>query len=277
MKRLGLLTLILSFIFSFCNAEGIRIISLSPATTEILFSLGLGNNIIANTIWCDYPEQAKQIKKIGTFSEPNIEMIVSMKPDIVFATGLEQAPVVNKLRAMDIKVFVSDPENFQELFNSVIEIGRLTGKQSEAKNLVDKLKEKLDFIGKKTQNIPDEKKPKVFVEIWGEPLMTAGKGSIIDELIGIAGGLNIAHDTPKPYSRFSSEVVIDRDPDFIILGYMAGSNTKYDISKRIGWKNIKAVKNNHIIMDMTPEMILRPGPRMVEGAEFLHSKFYDER
>ena len=106
------------------SANAARYVSLAPATTEILFALGLNDSIVGDTIFCNYPPEARSVQKIGTFSDPNIEQIISLKPDIVFATGLEQSPAVTKLRALGLKVIVSDPKNISGLFDSITEIGR---------------------------------------------------------------------------------------------------------------------------------------------------------
>jgi len=258
--------------------ESLRIISLAPATTEILFALGLDKQIIGISSYCNYPDQAKNKERVGTFSEPNIEKIISLKPDMIFCTGLEQAPIVENLRKLGFTVYVSDPVNITALFSSILEIGRVTGKQTEAGILVNGMKQNIDEIFSLVKSIPKEEKPKVFIEIWHDPLMTAGNHSYIDQLISLAGGTNIAFDTRRPYSCFSAEQVIKRDPDCIILTYMTGGDTNpLDILKnRIGWKNISAVKNKRVFNDMNPDLFLRPGPRLPEALRLLYFKLYPQ-
>jgi iron complex transport system substrate-binding protein len=268
--------LIVVFISQAAYCSNQRFISLSPAATEILFALGLGELIVGDTTFCNYPEQALAVPKVGTFSEANIEKVIFLNPDIIFATGLEQAQTVRRLEQVGLKVFVSDPKSLAELMQSIIQIGRLTGKESEAEALVLALQGRIDIIKSKVERIPQDKKPKVFIEIWYDPLMTAGSGSIVDELIALSGGLNIANDTQKPYSRFSAEVAIQRNPDVIILGYMTKDNTKDLVSNRFGWKNINAVRNKRVISDINPDLILRPGPRIVDGLEEIHKRLYYE-
>ena len=268
--------LIVVFISQAAYCSNQRFISLSPAATEILFALGLGELIVGDTTFCNYPEQALAVPKVGTFSEANIEKVIFLNPDIIFATGLEQAQTVRRLKQVGLKVFVSDPKSLAELIQSIIQIGRLTGKESEAEALVLALQGRIDIIKSKVERIPQDKKPKVFIEIWHDPLMTAGSGSIVDELIALSGGVNIANDTQKPYSRFSAEVAIQRNPDVIILGYMTKDNTKDLVSNRFGWKNINAVRNKRVISDINPDLILRPGPRIVDGLEEIHKRLYYE-
>jgi iron complex transport system substrate-binding protein len=258
----------------YCDNQ--RFISLSPAATEILFSLGLDKQIIGDTTYCNYPEAAKRLEKVGTFSEPNIERIVSLKPDIIFTTGLEQAPVVERLKSLGLKVVVSDPKSLSELFDSIKEIGRAAGRQKEADFLVSQMKKEIESVKLKVAKIPQEKRPDVFLEVWYDPIMTAGRGSIVDEILTLAGGKNIAYDTPRAYSRFSAETIIKRNPDVIILGYMSKEDIKNLVAKRMGWQAIKAVKNQRIISDIDPDILLRPSPRIVDGLKEIYKHLYNE-
>jgi iron complex transport system substrate-binding protein len=253
-----------------------RYISLAPATTEILFALGLDEEIVGVSSYCDYPAKTKEKDKFGTFSDPNIEKVLSLKPDIVFATGLEQAPAVIRLEKLGIKVCVSDPKNIEELLQSVNEIGRITHKEKEAGELVVQMQKRIEVVKEKAKGVPKEKRPRVFIEIWHDPLMTAGPGSIVNEILGLAGGENIAYDAPRAYSRFSAEVIIKRNPQVIILGYMSKENTNKLVSKRLGWQDISAVKNKRIVSNINPDLILRPGPRLVEGLEEIYRCLYEK-
>ena len=251
-----------------------RIVSLAPSTTEILFALGLDDEIVGVTINCNYPSEAKDKEKVGTFSQPDIEKILSLKPDIIFATGLEQALTVEQLRQLRFKVYISDPSNMQGLFTSIREIGNLTRREKEAEILINLMRNKIDQIRAKVKFIPQNKRPKVFIEIWHDPLMTTGKCSFVDELINLAGGINIACDVFKAYSYISPEIVIKRDPDCIILGHRSKAETLNIIKNQLGWKEIKAIKNNCIYNDINPDLFLRPGPRLVQGLEEIYQKLY---
>lgn len=253
-----------------------RYISLAPSTTEILFALGLDEEIAGVSLFCNYPEEAKSKEKVGTFSQPNIEKILALKPDIIFCTGLEQAPVIRELRQLNLKVYVSDPSNIEELFNSIREIGKITDKKNEAEILIKSMEQDIEEINSKVKLIPQKNRPKVFVEIWHEPLITAGKNSFIDELITLAGGINISHDTKRPYSYFSPEQAIRRNPDCIILAYMSEEKPLKIIQERIGWKEISAVKNNRIYNDINPDLLLRPGPRLSQGLEELYQRLHQK-
>lgn len=251
----------------------LRIISLAPSTTEILFALDLADEIVGVTTFCNYPPAALNKEKVGTFSQPDIEKIVFLKPDIIFATGLEQAPIVDKLRKLGMKIIVSDPSAMKELFGSIEQIGNLTHRNKEATLLINSMKARIKKVQAKVKKIPSNKRLKIFVEIWHDPLMTAGKGSFVDELVGLAGGINIAHDTPRPYSYFSAEELIARDPDCIIFGYMV-KNITSEVKNRLGWSKIKAAESNRLYNDIDSDLFLRPGPRLVEGLEEIHKRLY---
>ena len=259
--------------FSF-GTQGQRIISLAPALTEILFGLGLGDSIIGVTTLCNYPPEALLKDKIGTFSQPNIEKILLLKPDIVFATGLEQAPYVDKLKNLGVHVYVSDPATMEELFDSIEAIGALISREEEARMMVGRMRAEMDKVQQRVNRIPRDQRPRVFIEVWNNPLLTAGRNSFVDELISLAGGVNIAHDVLKPYISFSPEEVIKRNPDYIIIGYMNGGSDQGLVQNRLGWENVEAVKNKRIYGDIASDLLLRPGPRLIDGLKALHQRLY---
>ncbi|MFH1379531.1 MAG: cobalamin-binding protein [bacterium] len=251
-----------------------RYISLAPANTEILFRLGLQDKLVGVTDFCNYPKEAEQIPSVGSFSSPSIEKIVSLKPDIIFTTGLEQAIIVENLRKLNLNVYICQPTNMEELFMSIEEIGKLTKNSAQAKRLIDSMKKEIAIVQAKLKKIPLNKRKKVFVEIWHAPLMTAGKGSFIDELIVLTGGINIAHNTPRPYSYFSAEKVVEYNPDYILLAHTECFNAE-NIKNRVGWKDITAVKEGNLIVEIDPDMFLRAGPRLVDALKQIHNRIYE--
>lgn len=251
-----------------------RYISLAPSTTEILFALGLNDEIAGVSSYCNYPRQALSKEKVGNFSRPNLEKIVSLRPDYVFCTGLEQAPVIAELKRLGLNVYVSDPTNLKELFGSISDIAKITGREKEAVKLIEDMQLKIGTIAAQVEKIPENKRPKVFIEVWHDPLTTAGKGSFVDEMLTLAGGKNIAHDTKRPYSIFSAEEIISRNPDCIILTYMEKEKPLKLMEQRFGWKDISAVKNNRVYADIDPNILIRPGPRIAEGIEKINKRLY---
>lgn len=252
-----------------------RYISLAPSTTEIMFALGLNNEIVAVSSYCNYPEEVKKKENVGDFSSPNLEKIVSLKPDYVFCTGLEQAQIVTELKRRNIKVYVGDPTNMAELLASIRDIGQITGRDIAADALIKKMEQEIEGISAKVRLIPMNLRQKVFFEIWHDPLTTAGAGSFIDDVLSLAGGVNIAFDTRRPYSIFSPEEVIKRNPDCIILTYMDPQKPLSLLQGRFGWKNIRAVQNNRVYNDISSDILLRPGPRVTRGIKELYEHLYN--
>jgi len=275
-KLLLIIALILACGYGLCLGQNSkpRYISLAPSTTEILFALGLDDRIVGVSVYCNYPPKAKEKEKIGEFSQVNIEKVLALRPDYIFCTGLEQAQIITELRRLGLRVYVADPRNIQDLFNSIKDIGKISDRVKEAENLVKNMAGEIEAITSKVKLIPENKRPKVFIEIWHDPLTTAGKGSFIDELITLAGGINIAKDTRRPYSIFSPEEVIKRNPDSIILTYMDKEKPEKLAGERFGWKGISAVKHKRLYSDINPDLLLRPGPRVVQGLREIHKRLY---
>jgi iron complex transport system substrate-binding protein len=213
---------------------------------------------------------------MGTFSEPSIERILLLRPDIIFCTGLEQGPSIEKMRRLGLKVCVSDPSSISGLYDSITEIGSLVRREREASALVARMKASVASVGARTSSIPASERKRVFVEIWHSPSLTAGRGSIVDELITAAGAENVAHDVYKPYVAMGTEEIVRRDPQVIVLAYMDEDANIEAVRKRPGWGVISAVKSGRVYSDIDPDTMLRPGPRIVEGLDRLSRRVYPE-
>jgi len=285
MRKLRLVLLIFSSLFfilalnpevCFSDTGKPRYVSIAPSTTEILFALGLDEEIAGVSTYCNYPPEANNKVRVGEFSQINLEKIISLKPDYIFSTGLEQFRIVEELRRQNLKVYVADPSSLRELLNTIEEMGRITGKAKEAQVLIQNMQNQIGQVQAKVKMIPVNRRQKVFIEIWDDPLMTAGKGTFVDDLITLAGGENIAFDTKRAYSIFSQEEVIRRNPDCIILVYMKKSNSISLMEGRFGWNNILAVKSKRIFNDINPDLLLRPGPRVVLGLKEVYKRLYPD-
>ena len=253
----------------------IRIISLAPAYTETLIELGLKDRIVGVTPFSDYLKETEDIEKIGFYTQPSLEKIVSLKPDLVLvADYIGQESLFNALERLGIKVVVFRHRGIEGIFEMVEEIGKLCGKEKEAKGLLRKMKKTIIEVRRKVEGLA---KPKVYVEVGYNPLFTAGKGSHIDDLIEIAGGENIAKEINKPYPRISQEFIIEKDPEVIILPYMGRCYTKESVKKRSGWENIPAVKNNRVYDDIGTQIITIPTPNLIlKGLPELAKRIHPE-
>jgi iron complex transport system substrate-binding protein len=263
-------------------AEGkLRIVSLAPNVTEILFALGLGDHIIGVTDACDYPPAVKLIPPVSGFGTPNAENLLALKPDLIISSGLEKPELLGILQQAGIRLVNVQPHGFMadfpELFDAIRAIGEATGRTAEARALVDQMQAELDAVAAHVAAIKESRRPRVFVEIEESPLMTAGRGSFLDDLIARAGGRNVAHEIKTAFPRINPEQVVAWNPDVILVAH---GNAPGEAAKRlaghIGWSQVAAVRQRQIIDDINPDLLFRPGPRIVDGvkqlAERLHPK-----
>jgi iron complex transport system substrate-binding protein len=254
-----------------------RIISLTPATTEILFALGLDDKIIAVSSYCTWPARAKEKEKIGSFSNPNIEKIITLKPDLVMVTGMEQENIRSLLSSLGIKYISVEPKDIDELMSSIEQIGIITGSLTKAKTINKEIRDVLETIQIAVSETGDYPKPRVYMEIWHDPIMSPGRGSFVNDMITRAGGVNITSDIRRSYSRIDPEQIIFRNPEKIILAYMKPDIwVRENFSNRPGWRDIQAVKEKKIYTGIDPDIILRPGPRVSQGLTELHRVFYEK-
>jgi iron complex transport system substrate-binding protein len=220
-----------------------RIVSLAPSNTEILFALELGEKVVGVTEHADYPEKAKQKEKIGGFKTVNIEKVVSLNPDLVLATGGVQAEMVQKLRELGLTVVVMDAKDIDEILENIRLVGRITGKNKKARVLVDDLEERVDAV--KTRAAVKSYRPKVAYIVWGDPIMVAGRDTFINDLIDLAGGINVFSDSQLQYPTVSMESMIERDPSILINGDHSGI-TPTSLKNEPEWMEISAVKNDRL-------------------------------
>ncbi len=242
------------------SSEPQKIISLAPANTEIIFALKAEEKLIGVTTFCDYPEEAKKIEKIGDFATPNVEKIAALKPDLILAAGGIQEGIVEKLKKLGTQVFVIDPKNFSQLFLDLEELGKILKVEKEAKTLIKKIQSQKKAVEKRTKSLP---KVKVFFEIYSQPLMTAGSDTFIDEMINLAGGINVGALAGKGFPQFSEEQLVKEDPDVYIAVKMSMGNPA-ELTKRPGYANLKAVKKGKVYV-VDDNLVTRPGPRLAQG------------
>jgi len=254
-----------------------RVVSMAPNVTEMLFAIGLDDEIIGVTDFCDYPDAAREKPKIGGYYNPSIEMILSLAPDLIIATpdGYSKERI-ERLDQSGISVFLVNPQKIDEVLETMLTLGRITGKDDMARRVVEDLRARVEAVREKVSSIPVEKRPKVFYEIGHDPLITAGPGNFVDSLISAAGGINIAGDAPTDWPRYSIEAVIMKAPDVIITAphVASGEDTTTDADTSVWqkYKTIPAARNGRIY-PVNPNILLRSGPRIVDGLEELHRLF----
>ena len=256
-------------------AEVKRIISLAPSNTEILFALGLGDKVVGVTNFCDYPEEAKAIEKVGDAFNMNVEKIVSLSPDLVVAIG-GMTEVMAKLEELGIAVLVLQPTDLESIYQTIELVGQAAGAQDAAQALVAAMRERVEAITAKVAGL--EERPKVFYELDAtDPAKpyTPGPGTWHDQFIRLAGGVNIAGEVEMPWVQFSTEEIIVQDPAIIVLGDANYGVSAADVAQRAGWEVIAAVRNG-AVYPIDDNLISRPGPRVVEGIEALAQIIHPE-
>lgn len=249
--------------------DRLRVISLSPSVTEIVFALDAGDLLVGVTNNCRYPPEAIEIEKIGAFGRPSMEKMLALKPDWVIGTGRERQAAEEMLGRSGAKCLWIKEGSVTAVFDAVREIGTALEIPAKAQEVVDGMQAELDAVAAEYGQLPADERPRVFMEVWHDPIRTAGKTSFIDDLIQRAGGVNVAHEVDADYPVVNPEIVVQWNPDVIVLGYMSEVQARQDLRDRIGWKDIKAVKTGRIVDDIPSDLLLRPGPRMTEGVRAL--------
>jgi iron complex transport system substrate-binding protein len=257
-----------------------RIISLAPSNTEIVFALGLEDNLVAVTDFCNYPPQAKQKPSIGGFSTPNIEKIVALTPDLVLATSIHEKTIIPQLEQRGMTVFALAPRNINDVIAAITLVGEITHKE-EASRLVAHMKSGIKAITDKTDNLAEAQKPRVFYITWHDPLLTAGSGTLADELIRMAGGVNIAGNLSS-YPSISLETAIAANPEVIITGVGMGTGADTPLKFAMNeprLRNVNARLNNRIY-GIDTDLVGRAGPRLTDALEqfagFIHPELFPE-
>jgi iron complex transport system substrate-binding protein len=251
-----------------------RIISLTPNNTEILFALGLGERVVGVTTYCDYPEEVSQKARIGDL-QGNVEEIVALEPDLVVAKAVLNEDIVSKLRKLDVPVLCVDPESIDGVYRSIELIAKVTGTDSNGDKIISEMKAKISDVQQKVAEIPEEERLKVFIEVGNDPLYTAGGDTYVDELVRLAGGINIASDITG-YQMYSLETVVKCNPDAILAADSYYVDVKAEINKRPGWDTVKAVQKGHIITDIDTNLVNRAGPRSAIAVETVAKALYPD-
>ena len=244
-----------------------RLLSFGPSITEILFALGLEEKVVGVGDYSDYPEAAKLKPKIGNAFSPSLERIVELEPDLVLTVKQEQ--LNSELDALGIKFMVLDPEDIDGILADIELVGEITGTGKRAEELVKDMRESISQVTTLMENASEVE---VFFIVDATDLAlpwTAGTGSFIDALITMAGGENIAGETPGAWVQFSLEQIVSSDPEVIIIQTMAGgvpTVSEDELKEHPVWGEITAVKQGKIRF-IDGDLVSRPGPRIVQGLE----------
>jgi iron complex transport system substrate-binding protein len=246
-----------------------RIVSLAPNLTEILFAVGAGDRVVADTSYCNYPPEAAAKPHVGDTQRPDLERLIALEPDLVLVSTASQLQSLSeRLAALGIPTYVSNPRDFDGVVASVERIGDLVGEADAGRRLAATLRERTAAVGAAVAGRPS---PKVFFVVGEEPLITAGKGTFVDDLIRRAGGASITADETTEWPQFSAETVVARAPDVIVLPGSSHGVEGLPASIR----ETPAARSGRIV-SIDGDLLMRPGPRLVDGLERLARELHPE-
>ena len=250
------------------NGTPQRIISLAPANTEILFALGLGDKVVGDTDYCNYPAEAQNVSKVGGFSTPTIEKIVALEPYVVFAAPIHEDTVIPQLENLGIKVIALAPTTINETYDAIELVGNVTGVQKAADTLVKNMKARINAVTSLVANLSDKEKPNVFYIVWHDPLMSAGGDTLQSQIIELTGGKNIFVNS-SGYPPVSLETVLDRNPDIIIASTGMGSGVDAPLNWALNESRLQVTNASKEgkIFSINTDLNGRFGPRIVDAVE----------
>ncbi|XOQ58589.1 MAG: ABC transporter substrate-binding protein [Clostridium sp.] len=248
-----------------------KVISLAPNITEIIYALNRQDTLIGRTDFCTYPKEVSKIPSIGGLTNPNIEKIVQLEPDLVIASNQLGKEDLKKIEELNIKVVVlSGADSFQGTYDIITNVGKVLNSNSKANSVISSMKKKVEYVQKKVKGMPT---PSVYYVVSFGKVgdYTAGRDTFIGKMITMAGGKNAADDITG--WKYSIEKLIEKNPDMIICSNKF--NSKNGIKTTVGYKDLDAVKNNKVF-EIDEDIINRQGPRLADGLEALAKIIHPE-
>ena len=240
-----------------------RVISLAPNLTEIVFAVGAGDRLVGRTSYCDYPPEAKAVAEIGDTRTPALERIIGLRPQVVLVSTASQLEVfTQQLQRQNIAVFVTDPHDLEGVFRSIQQIGEIMGEKEQADLLAKKLRERTSAV---EQAVKDKPPVRVFYQVSGEPLYTAGRDSFVTDLMRRAGAVSVTAEVPGAWPKYSNESALASKPEAIILptgGSMGSANSSVTEALR---QSPAALQGR--VYRINDDHLTRPGPRLIDGLE----------
>ena len=250
-----------------------RVLSLAPSLTEMLFAIGLDEQIVGVTNFCNYPPAAAGKPKVG-YTQPNLESLLALSPDMVAAPGeLLRADVLAKLEALKVPTFIFEAKSLEHILAHIHTLGRIFERSSAADVLTRHMRERIAEVSRRVETV--ERKRVLYV-LSSHPLITVGPDSYIHQMIELAGGINVAAGTSGAYPRLSMETVLENDPE--ILVFPVGSTESVPEHEQQTWKRwtgLSAVQH-HRLHVVSSDALNRPGPRVVDGLEQLAQVIHPE-
>jgi ABC-type Fe3+-hydroxamate transport system substrate-binding protein len=236
-----------------------RIVSLSPATTEILFAIGAGSRVVGRTHWDLWPESARLVPDVGDGLRPNVEAVLATHPDlVVLYASRDDHTAANQLRAAGVPVIALRTDRIADFQRATRVLGRATGDSARAEMTIDTVMRTLGRVRAATATLA---RPAVFWHVWDSPVITVGRGSFQNELLDVAGARNVYGADPRPSFQVSLEDVIQRDPEFVLAGPVGAARIRASAE----WRAIPAVRAGRVL-EVDTSLVGRPSVRLGEAA-----------
>ena len=245
------------------KAGKMRLVTLAPNLAENCFALGQGSNIIATSEYTDYPEAARKIPTVGAFSNPSLERLLVLSPDLILVTNGTPLAVVDRLKKMGRTVYADNPRTLLEIVSAIRSLSVVLGVPDRGYEVSLGMYRAIERVAAAGAKLP--RKPSVYIELWNSPLMSAGKDTFVSDIVHVAGGINIGDDTDTAWPTLSEEFVISHNPDVIVVASGMGAG---DVTGRTSFSTVKAVQLGQVY-DMVGDYIFRPSPRIIQGLEMI--------
>lgn len=242
-----------------------RIVALAPHIAESLYAAGAGSRLVGTVDYSDYPPEAKKLPRVGGYSRIDLEAVAALKPDLVLAwESGNNMPQVDKLRALGLTVYVSQPNRMENVADQLERLGQLAGSEAVAKPAAERFRNRLAALRKANAGKPSVR---VFYQIWKTPLMTVGGQQIISDAIRLCGGDNVFGKLTKMAPTVSVEAVLEANPEAIVATGMGDSRPEW-LADWDQWTQLTAVKRQNLF-HINPDIMQRHTPRILDGAETL--------
>jgi iron complex transport system substrate-binding protein len=250
----------------------LRLVSLAPSITETIFALGRGGWLVGVTAICDYPPPVRALPKVGGIAAPNLEQVVRLQPDLVFVTAEGNSRnLLDQLERLGLAAFALRPDRYEGVLESVRAVGRALAAEQAARRIVDDIGSRVQTVQALVSGRP---RPRVLYLIWTDPLIAAGGGTYLDDLLELAGGWNVVQQRTGSYPRLNWEQVVDRAPEVILLAdhredsdrAATGSGDMPPAWRT--WQAVPAIRSDRVLA-VPSNSILRPGPRVGDGLALL--------
>ena len=252
-----------------------RIVSLAPSVTETLFALDLGDRIVGDTDFCDYPAEAKKKPHVGGAVNPSVEAVAALHPDIVIASReINRADSVRSLEQIGIPVYATDPHTVDQVLLSTERLADLLGAADAGRAVVEKLRGRLDELDRRLAGLPPEE---VLMIVWLDPLISVGQNAFLNDALRRAGAHSVIN-SPQAWPVIDFEEVVRAQPHYLII---SNDNRQQvdreldELQRRPAWRQLEAVRNRRIIV--LSEAISHPSPRLIEGIEQLARALYPSK